>query len=109
MNQQERATIEEKFKVDAQFLCDRCDLPILGAPYIDVNGGYIPKPVRELEWNSYAHPKKTYHKNCDLVRRGKMLPSESPIRYYSKPSLQAQQPIVNGTGVPKVPIKRLPF
>lgn len=107
MNQQQRSEVLDKFKVDVQFLCDRCLLPIIGAPYIDVLGGYFPKPAHLPDFLP-KQPKKTYDKTCDQIRRGKLPDSAKPIvTYHSKPSLQAQQTIIKQDLYPKLPIKRL--
>ena len=71
LNEEERRAVKKKFKVRALYICNNCQLPILGPPVVDPKGGYhpwsksIPKVCRNFMGRN---PKITYCLKCSESR-----------------------------------------
>lgn len=63
----------------AQHRCNRCKQPIFVDEIlvIDPKGGYFPRPPGMPEFLA-ARPKRTYHRKCDDIKRGRKLRDAYP-------------------------------
>lgn len=85
LNSFERRCLEALYGRSALYRCNKCTRPIWSTeiPIVDPKGGYFKLPPSVNTFGSkYSKPKVTYCRECDLIRRGKVVtdaPTEKAV------------------------------
>lgn len=77
LNEFEQQAILSAYGVLAQYKCNYCRQPIFITELmvVDHKGGYLPKPKDDFR---SPRAKKTYHRKCDALKRGRPLKDFQP-------------------------------
>lgn len=102
LNWDERKKVFQGTKIQAEYMCDHCNEPIPASelPVIDPKGGYYPKDAGQPDFLP-KHPKRSYHRKCEDVRRGKRPKHPQPepkVKSPQKESKQSPAPKVKNNG-----------